>query len=168
MNTEQQLINALAWALLGEPTDIDYRASGTYVDGTRRIHLDLGTIDAGPMIGNQGVMKLACQTLVACPFGGDSCQIHIDSTRRNRFERRIKAPDPKPFENLMEALKRHLTRGALDYKVEVTTNALVVLVTAGAPFTEELRGALSRVIRAAGRARGFVAMASVENVEQPA
>ena len=162
-NTEQTLLLAMISALMGRPVNPSYRATGVYSNRSRRIELDFRVDDIGPVIGRNGAMKLAIQTILAAPMGGDAVQIIMHSTRENKS---VVAPPGPPraevFEPLMAALKDHYPVGHFDYKVELSPSAVVVICTGNPLLIDEVRGALSRVVRAVGKHNGFIAAISAE------
>jgi len=165
-NTEQNAIAALTEALMGYPLTPGYQATGRYVDCTRRIELDFGAAEVGPLIGAAGSMKLAIQSLLACPFGGDACQLIIRSTRSHRREGNAPASEAEPrIRGVLDALREHYPAGALEYKIERSPSAVVVFIESSGPFVDGIRGALSKTLRSIGRRHGIVAVVSVERIE---
>lgn len=162
-NTELALIQAATDGLMGQPTKLQYLAYGHYAHQSRRIELDFGQMDVGPVIGHGGSMKLAIQTAVACPFGGDACQIVIKTTRvkslpndlvETGLDRRVHA--------FMDALQAHYPAGQFRFRTERSQSAIVVLVEATSFYVDQLRGPVSKILRSIGRRHGTVAVVSIE------
>lgn len=162
-NTEQDAINAITEALMGQPMNLQYRATGQYSNLSRRIELDYGAADVGPLIGSCGSMKLAIQTLLACPFGGDACQLVIKTTRADRRDANA-SPNlaEKRIEGVLAALQAHYPPGRLKFRLERSPSAVVVLIESTGLFIDDMRGALAKTIRAIGRRHGMVAVVSIE------
>ncbi len=162
-NTEHDVIKALVEALMGCPLNFNYHATGHYVQETRRINLDFGATDVGPLIGQSGSMKLAIQSILACPFGGDACQIVMTTTRGDRREGNA-APcmlEPR-LERLLKTIQEHYPQGRFLFKLERSPSAMVVLIESGGVFLDDIRGALAKAIRSIGRRHGMVAVVSIE------
>jgi predicted RNA-binding protein YlqC (UPF0109 family) len=165
-NTEQDLLIATIECLMAEPINPTFvSATGAYEPATRRITLDFGKIDIGPIIGAGGSTKLAIQTLLACPFGGDSCHIQLMSTRETRKSIAGNTADLNGrIDRMMQALENHIKYGNnFRYRIERSDSAIIVLVETNGLFVEQLRGALAKLIRAAGRKHGSIAVLSIEN-----
>lgn len=164
-NTELDLFNAITEALMGEriPSTV-LSVTGTYARGDRRLQIDFGDLDIGPIIGAAGATKLAIQTLLACPFGGDNCHLVLHSTRQRRTSIQGQGPLLQHrLERIMKALREHLDgSGSFTHRIEASPSATVVLVETSPIMVEALRGALSKLIRAIGRKHGTVAVLSIE------
>ncbi len=165
-NTELNAILAITEALMGYRLDPQYHATGHYAHSTRRVELDFGPVEVGPIIGQAGSMKLAIQTLLACPFGGDACQIIVRSTRESRREEQAPPAMAEPrIRKVLDALKDHYPPGRFHFKLEHSTSALVILIESSAPFVDDIRGAISKTLRSIGRRHGVVAVVSIEKTE---
>jgi predicted RNA-binding protein YlqC (UPF0109 family) len=163
-NTEKNLILAISAALMGQNLLPGYRAAGTYADRDRWIELDYGHHDVGPVIGSKGSMKLAIQTLIACPFGGDAAQIHIRTTQTIQQSAPEQPGELVPrLTAVLQSLREHYPAGYFDFRIERSQSALVVLIDSGGNFVDSIRGALSKVIRSIGRRHGLIAVVSIES-----
>lgn len=163
-NTELEVINAIAEALMGYPLEMQYHATGQYVDGSRKIALDFGPFDVGPLIGQAGSMKLAIQSILACPFGGDSCQLVMKTTRTQRREGSANPTLLEPrLRRFLGAVQDHYPRGRFAFQIERSPSAVVVLIESGGVFLDDIRGAVAKAIRAIGRRHGMVAVVSIES-----
>jgi predicted RNA-binding protein YlqC (UPF0109 family) len=163
-NTELEIINTIAEALMGYPINLQYHATGQYVDATRRITIDVGSTDVGPLIGHAGSMKLAIQSIIACPFGGDNCQLVIKTTRENRIERYTAPETLEPrLERFLRAIQDHYPAGALTFRLERSPSAVIVFIESRGLFLDNIRGAVAKTIRAIGRRHSTVAVVSIES-----
>lgn len=168
-NTELAVIQAATDALMGQKTSMTYRATGHYQDFSRAIELDFDRMAVGPIIGSGGTMKLAIQSILACPFGGDACQIYIRSKREKEIEKDSTGTRKDGEERILaflEAIKSHYHTAQFEFKTERSATTMVVLVKTMAIFVDQLRGPVSRALRAMGRRHGFVAVVSIEQFER--
>lgn len=170
-NTELALSQAAIDALMGQAVNFQYRAAGHYSHQTRRVELDFGPLDVGPVIGHGGSMKLAIQTVLACPFGGDACQLVIKTTREQSIPDKSTADESRLDERVngfLKAMQDHYPPGQFRFSTERSASAIVVLVEATSIYVDQLRGPMSKILRSIGRRHGTVAVVSIEKIERHA
>lgn len=163
--TENLLIAAIARAILAIPQEakITTTATGEYGDGSRIIAADVGPYDVGPMIGTNGGMKLAIQTLLAFPHGGDACQLRLSTTRTIKPPYCVKSePDPREIASVLAALGAHLAPATFTYRVETSPTAVIAMLATRPDVCDATRSPLTKIIRAIGRCRGYPAMIAIE------
>lgn len=162
--TESEMIRTAAEALLGYRPEMTITATGIYATATRRITIDFRDDDVGPMIGGRGATKLALQTMIAAPFGGDACQIQIHTTRLvNRIQDDCSIDEGiRRMAAFLEATKAHLGPAGFQARIERSASVVVVLAAAKDPMLEQLRGAMAKIVRSIGKRHGFIATTAIE------
>lgn len=173
MKSAEHLTRAIVRALLANPTlepEISINSEGTRGQ-LFSVEIDTRPFDPAPIIGTQGSMKFAIQTVLAARYSPSIWDVNFRTVGKLQSPRlRGTKPNEAVLKPVIDAAVNHWLAGGCKAtgSVESSQTAVVCIFAMDSALANAQRAALSRLIRGIGLANGFRATCIVEKAEATA
>jgi hypothetical protein len=157
----ERFVRLAVLALLGPKVDPRIRFDQPRATATLHVDIDTGPVAPWPMVGRKGLIKLALQTVLAGTENPDIVQIHLTGGEEPCSDGAATRPAVEPLQSLLRAAIEHWgVEGSADVELAATT--AVAILTVPEPYQRLQAPALSRLVRAIGKAQGHAAVCRIE------
>lgn len=129
--------------------------------GGFRVEMDVRPFDPAPMIGSGGTMKLAIQTMLVGSMHPNTIELVFLTPPRGLMSPRLRniTPAVEPMKSVFDAAVNHWRKipgvRTAEAQVETSATTAIAILTLDETLSLSQRGAVSRVVRAIGKANGY-------------